>query len=202
MVLPYTEDRSMMEHFAALCDGFLFTGGDDIAPSRYGESTKDTCGVIQQFRDRFELEMLEVVMRHAKPVLAICRGIQLVNVAFGGTLYQDIPSEKPSAVTHRQEDFGSSPIHTVSLLPDTPIAALVGQARIGVNSLHHQAIKRLGDGLEIMALAEDGTVEALYLPGERYLRAYQWHPERMFDTDANSRLIFADFINACRTASA
>ena len=199
MVLPYTQDIKTMERFIDLCDGFLFTGGDDIAPERYGEQIKDTCGEIQYYRDDFEFNMLRQVMKSSKPLLAICRGSQLVNVAFGGTLYQDMPSEKPSTVLHRQEDFGSTPAHSVSLVADTPLSSLIKQEHMQVNSLHHQAIKKLGDGLEIMALAEDGIVEALYLRGEQYLRAYQWHPERMFDTDAQSRLIFADFINACKT---
>ena len=198
MVLPYTNDITIMEHFTELCDGFLFTGGDDIAPERYGELIKDTCGEIQYFRDDFEFNMLHQAMKASKPVLAICRGSQLVNVAFGGTLYQDIPSEKPSTILHRQKDFGSTPAHSVRLVADTPLSSLIKQEHMQVNSLHHQAIKKLGDGLEIMALADDGIVEALYLPGEQYLRAYQWHPERMFDTDAQSRLIFAEFINACK----
>ena len=198
MVLPYTNDTHIMEYFTELCDGFLFTGGDDIAPDRYGEPLKDTCGEIQQFRDEFEFNMLHKVLKTSKPVLAICRGSQLVNVAFGGTLYQDIPSEKPSEVLHKQEDFGSTPIHFVKLIDDTPLSSLMKQDYMQVNSLHHQAIKKLGDRLEIMATAADGIVEALYLPGEQYLRAFQWHPERMFDTDVQSRLIFADFINACK----
>ncbi len=197
MVLPYTSDPKTMEYFIGLCDGFLFTGGDDIAPAHYGEDALDTCGVIQPYRDEFELSLLRQVLGTPKPVLAICRGIQLVNVAFGGTLYQDLPSEKPSSVLHRQTDFGSTPAHAVRVIANTPLSELMGQDELQVNSLHHQAIKRLGDRLAVMAEAEDGTVEALYLPDEQYLRAVQWHPERMFDTDAPSRLIFADFIKAC-----
>ena len=204
VVLPYTNDMKIIERYALMCDGFLFTGGDDIEPSRYGEETLDTCGTIQLFRDDFEFNMLSRALGASKPILAICRGCQVVNVAFGGTLYQDIPSEKPSHVCHKQSDFGSAPIHSVrlaevSLLCDPSQACdPTGQETIQVNSLHHQAVKRLGDRLEIMAEAEDGIIEAFCLRGEQYLRAFQWHPERMFDTDPNSRLIFADFINACK----
>ena len=190
MVLPYTQDIKMMERFTDLCDGFLFTGGDDIAPERYGEQIKDTCGEIQYYRDDFEFNMLGQVMKASKPVLAICRGAQLVNVALGGTLYQDIPSEKPSEVLHKQEDFGSTPAHSVKLIADTPLLALVKQESIQVNSLHHQAIKTLGEGLEIMAVADDGIVEAIYLPRYQYLWAFQWHPERM----ADRREFFSDFL--------
>lgn len=198
MVLPSTQDAKTMKLFAELCDGFLFTGGDDVAPERYGEQKKDTCGEIQYFRDELEFNMLGEILKTSKPLLAICRGSQLVNVAFGGTLYQDIPTEKPSEVTHRQNDFGSSPIHSVKLVANTPLSLLTGQEQLQVNSLHHQAIKTLGEGLEVMAVAEDGIIEAIYMSGGKYLQAYQWHPERMFDTDAQSRLIFADFINACK----
>ena len=198
LVLPYTNDPNTMQSFVDLCDGFLFTGGDDVAPHRFGEEPKDSCGDVQLFRDEYEFLLLKQAMKTAKPILAICRGIQLVNVAFGGTLYQDIPSEKPSQILHRQTDFGSTPAHTVSVLPDTPLAALMGKDTLRVNSLHHQAIKVLGDRLAVMAVSEDDLIEALYLPEAQYLRALQWHPERMFDTDAGSRLIFADFVDACK----
>lgn len=197
MVLPYTEDEKTVELFAELCDGFLFTGGNDVSPARYGEKQKDVCGQIQYFRDAYEFNLFRHVMKVTKPVLAICRGAQLVNVALGGTLYQDIPSEKPSDITHRQGDFGSSPIHSVKLVANTPLSLLIDQEKMQVNSLHHQAIKTLGKGLEIMAVAGDGIVEAVYMPRGQYFQAYQWHPERMFDTDAQSRLIFEEFINAC-----
>ena len=198
LVLPYTNDPNTMRSFVDLCDGFLFTGGDDIAPHRFGEETKDTCGEIQPFRDEYELLLFEQAIKTAKPILAICRGIQLVNVALGGTLYQDIPSEKPSQILHRQTDFGSTPVHAVRVIPDTPLSALMGKNDLRVNSLHHQAIKVLGDRLAVMAVSEDNRIEALYLPKAQYLRAFQWHPERMFDTDESSRLIFADFVGACK----
>ena len=198
VVLPYTKSKDALQTYAELCHGFLLVGGVDIAPERYSAERQKECGTVCDARDEFEFAAFDAVYPTEKPILGICRGCQLINVALGGTLYQDIPTEKPSEVTHRQNDFGSSPIHSVKLVANTPLSLLTGQEQLQVNSLHHQAIKTLGEGLEVMAVAEDGIIEAIYMPGGKYLQAYQWHPERMFDTDAQSRLIFADFINACK----
>ena len=196
--MPYVSDDSAIEAFVTLCDGFFFTGGADVSPTRYGEQPKPACGDIQYNRDELEYRVLEQALRTAKPILAVCRGAQLVNVAFGGTLYQDIPSEMDTSIPHRQSEPKFSPSHSVTVWENTPLRALTGRERIPANSFHHQAIKTLGTGLEIMATADDGIVEAVYLPQVRYLRAYQWHPERLYENDRYNRLIFEDFIKACR----
>jgi putative glutamine amidotransferase len=136
-------------------------------------------------------------METEKPVLGICRGAQLINIALGGTLYQDLPTELPTEISHRQTEPKFSPAHSVKILADTPLYDLVQKDRMTANSFHHQAVKTLGKGLELMALADDGVVEAFYLPGERYLRAYQWHPERLFAIDSDNRLLFEDFTAHC-----
>ena len=197
VLLPYVEDSKVIEQFVELCDGFFFTGGADVDPKRYGEQPKATCGDIQYNRDTLEFKVLEKVMNTSKPILAICRGAQLVNVALGGTLYQDIPSEIDTQIAHRQNEPKFSPSHDVTVIENTPLYTLVGTQMIHANSFHHQSVKALGKGLEIMALADDGVVEAAYLSGERYLRAYQWHPERLCESDKHNRLIFDDFIKAC-----
>lgn len=198
VLLPYVEDSKVIEQFVELCDGFFFTGGADVDPRRYGEQPKATCGDIQYNRDTLEFKVLEKVMNTSKPILAICRGAQLVNVALGGTLYQDIPSEIDTQIAHRQSEPKFSPSHDVTVIENTPLYTLVGAKRIRANSFHHQSVKSLGKGLEIMSLADDGVVEAAYLLGERYLRAYQWHPERLCESDKHNRLIFEDFIKACK----
>lgn len=197
ILLPYVEDEATVAEFAALCDGFLFTGGVDVEPRYYGEETKSTCGEIHPRRDELEMKMLDAVMKTGKPILAICRGAQLVNVYLGGTLYQDIPSEIPSEISHRQSEPKFSPSHEVKILEGTPLAHLVDRERMRANSFHHQAIKALGARLAVMAVADDGVIEAVTLVGERYLRAYQWHPERLFDSDEDNRRIFSDFLAAC-----
>ena len=197
ILLPYVEGEATVAELAALCDGFLFTGGVDVAPHYYGEETKSTCGEIHPQRDELEMKMLDAAMKTGKPILAICRGAQLVNIYLGGTLHQDIPSEIPSEIFHKQKEPKFSPSHEVKILEGTPLARLVGRGRMQANSFHHQAIKALGAGLAVMARADDGVVEAVTLVGERYLRAYQWHPERLFDSDEDNRRIFFDFLAAC-----
>lgn len=198
IIFPFIENRLAVDRLIDICDGFLFTGGADVAPTRYGEEIKPTCGAIQYQRDAFEFKMFDAVIDTGKPILAICRGAQLVNVALGGTLYQDLPDEMPSPIAHRQVEPKWAMSHDIKILADTPLYSLIGADRMHGNSFHHQAIKRLGAGLQVMAMADDGIVEAVYLPGTRYLRAYQWHPERLVDADDKNRMIFDDFLAACK----
>lgn len=197
IILPYIENEKTFEAFAAHCDGFLFSGGGDVDPKHYGEERKETCGGSEPYRDAHELAMFKKIAETSKPILAICRGIQLVNVALGGTLYQDIPTEKPSDIPHRQTEPKDLPSHSVTVKEDTPLFKLIGKTSMNGNSFHHQAVKDLGNGLSVMATTDDGIIEAVYLKGEQYLRAYQWHPERLCNTDTDNKLIFDDFINAC-----
>ena len=197
LLLPYVAESDTLASFAECCHGFLFTGGGDIDPLRYGEERLPECGEPSCNRDVLDLAAFNAIMQTGKPIMAICRGIQLVNVALGGTLYQDLPSRLGEAVRHRQEEPQDAPSHTVRLLAETPLRELAQQEVIPANSFHHQAIKALGRGLEVMATAEDGVVEAVYLKGEQYLRAYQWHPERLYGSDPRQRALFDDFINAC-----
>ena len=197
VLLPYSGRAETVEGYVGLCNGFLFSGGVDIEPSRYGETKKESCGEIQLYRDELELLGAGPVFRSKKPVMAICRGIQLVNVALGGTLYQDIPSEIKTDIEHRQTASKYSPSHFINVTPGTPLYAIAQKTRIAGNSFHHQSVKTPGKGLEIMAKADDGVIEALYGTGEQYIRAYQWHPERLYRSDGINFELFADFIRAC-----
>lgn len=199
ILLPYVKGEDAIFDFIKLCDGFVFTGGADIDPSHYGEEKLSVCGEIRRYRDELEFRAAQEVMKTDKPVLAICRGAQLINVVLGGTLYQDLPTQKPSDIRHQQIQGKFEYSHHVNVLPNTPLYSLLKTTKIKANSFHHQAIKNPGKDLEIMAEADDGTVEAAYLKGERYLRAYQWHPERLFNADALHPLIFSDFVHACAT---
>lgn len=197
LVLPFVESYDLIDEFIDECDGIFFTGGVDISPAYYNEQTKQTCGNIQKKRDELEFEVFKRAYAKDKPILAICRGCQLVNVALGGTLYQDIPTEYQTNMVHAQTADRFSPSHPIFIKENSPLAKLVGINSMTGNSFHHQAIKELGDGLVVMAYAEDGIIEAVYAKDKSYLRAYQWHPERLYAYEDN-KILFDDFISACK----
>jgi putative glutamine amidotransferase len=199
VILPCGDNFDMYDHFLDLCDGFMFTGGCDIHPARYGEQTLPACGSIQDHRDIIELAFFEKAIKIDKPIIAICRGIQVVNVALGGTLYQDIPSQLETDILHKQTQERCEPSHSVTVVENTPLHAMTGgKTTIVANSFHHQAIKALGRGLEVMARAQDGVIEAVFMPEKKHVRAYQWHPERLWRIDTDNQSIFAQFVDACR----
>ena len=194
LILSYIEDEKIIDEFVRVCDGFLFTGGADIEPDLYGESKKNTCGATQPHRDKLEIAVFNKAYRDNKPILAICRGMQLVNVALGGTLYQDIPTEYKTDILHTQVEERFLPSHQILIERNSPLYSLTKKDIMVGNSFHHQAIKDLGKRLNIMARAYDGTVEAVWAPDRKYLCGYQWHPERLFQTDSDNRKIFEEFI--------
>lgn len=195
VLLPYVKNDESIDVFVSICDGFLFTGGADVSPARYGEEKSEKCGDVQLFRDELEFKVFDKIYHTEKPIMAICRGAQLVNVALGGSLYQDIPSEVKTEIAHRQSEPKSTPTHTLKVLPGTPLHKLISTDKIVANSFHHQAIKRLASELQVTAVAEDGIIEAVSSKSSRYLCAYQWHPELLIDTDGNNLLLFKEFIS-------
>jgi putative glutamine amidotransferase len=171
-----------------------------VDPTRYGEERSLSCGDTQKYRDEVEFKVLALALQSGKPILAICRGMQLLNVALGGTLIQDLPTEWQKEIAHKQTHSLQCYTHEVCIHENTPLHALMGKAKMQVNSLHHQAIECLGEGLRVMATADDGIVEAVYMPDKRYLRAYQWHPECLVQTCEDNYNIVQDFLNACMGA--
>lgn len=182
VVLPLKADKVEIRQMVSTFDGFLFTGGQDV----------DVCP------ERWALEsaLLDATLEADKPVFGICRGLQFINAALGGTLWQDLPTEHPSGLVHRQWKPYDKPTHTVSL--SGPIQELLSKVEIPVNTLHHQAVKDLAPGLEVMAVASDGLIEAAWMPGKRFVWGVQWHPEYMFKADADSLKLFEAFIHACK----
>jgi len=194
VILPLTVSETVLKQTADLFDGFLFTGGHDVNPKLYEQEKTDRCGEICETRDRMEAYIFhEAVLKQNKPALGICRGIQLFNVLLGGTLYQNIPTELPGAIAHVKGPPYDVPAHSVRILPNSPLYELTGKERIEVNSYHHQGINRIAEGLEIIALADDGLVEAVYMPDRFYVWAVQWHPEFSLN-DEVSKKIFASFV--------
>ncbi len=198
VILPLTEDGETLRRYALLCDGFLFPGGHDVDPALYGTAEREKCGVICPERDRMEKRFFPLVLETGKPVLGICRGIQLINALLGGDLYQDLPTDLPSEVRHHETPPYDKPAHTVRIERDSPLFRAVGTEEMSVNSYHHQGVRTLGRGLRIAASAPDGLPEALYLPEREFFLAVQWHPEFSYKTDRNSRKIFRAFAEACR----
>ncbi len=194
IILPRSTKPDVIDKYLESCDGFVFSGGGDLDPAYYGEPPSDKLGRITEERDSYELELAKRVLETDKPVLGICRGTQVINVALGGTLYQDIPTEIDGAIDHRQTDTTVPYTHGISVLPGTPLYEIVGGSYAMVNTFHHQAVKVLGDGLEIMARAEDGVIEALYSPKRRFLYLIQWHPERMVRVDECTKRLLERFI--------
>ena len=166
--------------YAEALDGLLLQGGNDIAPETYGETPLAPEWQGDRVRDRYELDLLQRFMQAGKPVLGICRGCQLINVAFGGTLFQDLPTQRPADVAHLDSAHYERNMHTLQLVQGTPLAALYpGLCEAQVNSIHHQAVKDLGRELEVQAHAPDGLVEAIRWRGPSYVFGMQWHPEFM-----------------------
>lgn len=196
IMLPLVSDRSIIEQIGEKCDGFLLTGGHDVSPEIYGEKKKEQCGACCKKRDEMERIIIGYALNADKPMLGVCRGIQLLNAVLGGTLYQDIPSEFDTKLIHHQKPPYDVPVHDVLISDNSPLYTLLGKKRLSVNSYHHQAVKDLADGLDVMAKADDGLVEAVYMPSKRFVWGVQWHPEFSYKKEISSRRIFEEFVKA------
>jgi putative glutamine amidotransferase len=201
LLSPADHARARAEDF----DGILFAGGEDVDPAFYEETKKYPSVKTDRTRDEFELALLEAAQQCRLPVLGICRGMQMINVKFGGTLYQDLKrdpySETGFQVEHKQAGGRSETTHTVTVTePESRLGEAVhGNCR--VNSLHHQAVRRVGRGLKVTAYSEDGLPEAVEDAGDYpFLVAVQWHPEEMADQPEQKKL-FEQFVAKCRDAA-
>lgn len=200
VVLPLDAEESDLKRLVSLFDGFLFTGGPDVHPFLFGEETYAHCGEVSVKRDSMEITLLHLVMEMKKPVLGICRGIQLINIGLGGTIYQDIPSQFPKAfpVAHKQPFPYAVPSHHVSVVPGTRLADICQAQRIQVNSMHHQAVKDLAPGCIVSGTGPDGLIEAMEMPDYPFFVGVQWHPEYLWSQDKAAANLFIQFIKACK----
>jgi putative glutamine amidotransferase len=180
----------------ARVDGLVLSGGEDIGPARYGATRHERTGEPHDARDRCEIALLTAAREARLPVLAICRGLQVANVALGGTLVQDLPSERPSTTTHDRSDARAARVHEVGIAGGSRLAAAVGARTITVNSSHHQAVDRVAPGLAVTATAPDGVVEGAEWTGDAdwWMLGIQWHPEELMQTPEGwDRALFAAF---------
>ena len=201
VMLPLTDDPAVIARALDAVDGLVVTGGQDVDPARYGEgdpAARALCGELCPARDAMEALLVPAAVERDLPLLGICRGIQALNVALGGALWQDLPAQHPSSVEHHGQPPYHEPVHVAEVLPGTPLAAVVGEGPLPVNSYHHQALRDVAPGLEVMARAADGVVEAVWRPASRFCWAVQWHPEFMHEVDEPSRKIFSALAGAAR----
>jgi len=176
-LIPVTDDVEVLRQIVSLLDGIVFTGGEDFAPAYFGEEEHEQLGEVNDVRDTYDLTLFKLASDRNIPTLGICRGLQLINVAMGGTLYQDLPAEKPSDINHRQEEEGTVPTHGVSVVEGSVMHQILGEKEIQVNSFHHQAIEKLAPGLKIVGWANDSVVEMIEAFPHRPIIGTQFHPE-------------------------
>lgn len=199
VLIPAGPEDVLRETFARL-DGLLLPGGGDIAPAEFGEQPHPELGGTEPQRDRLELTLCRWALAEDKPVFGICRGIQVMNVAAGGSLYQDIPSQYTTSISHATDlSLPRAYIaHDVAVGAGSRLAALVGVEPLPVNSWHHQAVKGVGRGLVVTARADDGIIEGMEAPLHRFAVSVQFHPEDLYETSGRVRRLFAGFVAACR----
>jgi len=193
-LFSFLEEPSDIKALADRCDAFLFSGGVDIEPSLFGEELLNDTVELCKLRDILELELIKYAILQNKPVFAICRGVQILNVALGGTLYQDIPAQCPdSDISHRQTGPYPEDGHYVTVEKNSPLFDIFSQnERVLVNSYHHQAIKDVAPTLTVAAKADDGIIEAVYMTDDPLVFGVQWHPEKLFDDNCHN--LFEYFI--------
>lgn len=201
LLIPPVQDELTLRALYESLDGVLFAGGGDIEPAHYGATPHSKLGLIDPMRDSAELPMARWAVAEGKPILGICRGVQVLNVALGGSLYQDIPSEIASELHHNlsyeREDW-THMAHEMTVAPGSRLASLLGVERLPINSLHHQSVREIGAGLRAVAWAPDGVVEALEGDSEAFVVGVQCHPEALqAEADPRWQRVFAGFVWSC-----
>ncbi len=198
VVLPLGLDEAAIDGLFSRLDGILFSGGGDVEPERYGSQPHPLVGNVDADRDRVELYMIKKAVADGKPFMGICRGLQVINIALGGSLYEDILDQKPGSLQHSTPDdlprFHLA--HPVQVEASSQLAKILAHTEVQVNSNHHQGIRSLAEGLKPTACAPDGVIEAFELPGAHYGLAVQWHPEWLQE-HLPMQALFRSFVLAC-----
>ncbi len=200
VMLPYIEDDKDIEELAESIDGLYLTGGDDIDPTLFGEEPLPNLGIIIPSRDAFELKLIRKFLSLDKPILAVCRGCQILNIAVGGDMYQDINSQfKEDILQHQQRAPKPHGSHYIDVPEGTLLHRLSGSKRFKVNSRHHQANRNVPAPFKVSGVASDGVIEAIESNVHSFVLGVQWHPENMvFGGDETSLKIYVKFVEACK----
>lgn len=200
VVMPLDASEEDLKQLSQDLDGFLFTGGPDVHPFLFGEETQAHCGNVSPARDQMEISLLPMIMELQKPILGICRGIQVLNIALGGNIWQDIPSQvtRDFPLAHSQPFSYDMPCHTVALTEGSLLARISESSSIKVNSMHHQAVKDLAPGLIASAYSTDYLIEALEMPDYPFFIGVQWHPEYLWEKNKEAFRLFQTFVKACK----
>jgi putative glutamine amidotransferase len=202
VMVPLGLPAEQLQVLLSRLDGLMLSGGGDVAPERYGNPKHRLVSGVDADRDRIELYLLEQALHRRLPFLGICRGLQMINVGMGGTLYEDIHEQRPGSIQHQYGTVQPRPYlaHTVQVQPGSQLEKILGVAETGVNSLHHQAIRNLAPGLSASASAPDGVIEAIELADYPFGMGVQWHPESL-QKHAPMRALFQAFVQACEQAA-
>ncbi|MBC7528930.1 MAG: gamma-glutamyl-gamma-aminobutyrate hydrolase family protein [Chthonomonadaceae bacterium] len=198
LILPITDDPDTLSRYLDVIDGLLLTGGVDVHPLLYGEEEHPRLDVVDRARDATELPLIHEALSQDMPIFAICRGLQILNIALGGSLYQDLPTQNPSSIEHQQRNSmipRATLTHSYEVSSGSRLASIVGDTLQECNSFHHQALKRIGEGLRVSATAPDGIVEGAEMPDKRYVVGVQFHPEDTAPTHEPSRRLFQHFVS-------
>ena len=199
VILPQVDDDATARELLSRIDGIVFTGGEDIDPEYYGETVLNETVEIDARRDTVDVRYARIALERRIPILAICRGEQLMNVVLGGSLYQDLPTQKPSPTAHRQKEGGKVPTHAIAVSEGSTLHRVMGLDTLWVNSFHHQAVKVPSDRVKVVAIAGDGVVEAFESQSKKqWLLAVQFHPEMLLRGDDSWLGIFKAFVKAAR----
>ncbi len=195
LIIPAGISPELVDDLLGTVDALLLSGGPDVDPAFFGEPPHPRLGSVSPQRDMIEIPLARAAVQLGKPVLAICRGIQVLNVALGGTLYQDIGSQIPGALKHRQEAPRWHGTHDIAVDEDSRLVQLLGSAKIKVNTYHHQCVRDVASQLKVVARAPDGVIEGVEKPGS-FVVGVQWHPECMYDKTPAFRGLFRGLVKA------